>query len=649
MAIHIRRREFLSLLGGAAAAWPLAARGQPSERVRRVGVLTHFAADDPEGQHRLTAFEQGMRKLGWAVGRNLQFAALHMEVLMFGLRMLVVVALAVTTSLAPAAAQVPVASTPETKQGEDAAKKSAQDASKKDAEEAANAPHLTLGQFESGVLAGGGNAINVLKLPFAETMLPVLPDGQMARIKWNAPSQWWARSCDKEQPPEQEVKAISKKAGTESSQTLVGFLLPAPRCWLPLSQRATLTIVGNIVETNQALSGKRPLFEGEVYVTVFWLPLLITLLVIGIIYAGCAAIYCSTRRRNYLLVKAPLSETEASELEHPPSFPESLDPVQITTNAWGHASLGKLQLFLFSLIIFGFLLFNVLRRDVLAAISTEILWLLGITVVGAAGGKIAYARNRRLSFVNYAWLIRHRWLPKADIAPRTKWSELFFDGNTNEFDPYGFQMAIFSVVVGVALARTSFAGLGTFQIPNELLALLGISHVAFVGGKALDETGYPELDGKLNEVRKHEQKIAALKKTTDAKPEGLPKEQGELIECTAAAAQMFAELFRTELKVIPPEVEEAANRMATVYEHMTEQADAPPSKPVEEAKPVSAKTQQADAASSKPVEEAKPASPRSWRQQSHWRRHRTWRRDRFRPAPRARVQPDPAAPFSRPT
>ena len=55
-----------------AAAWPLAARGQPSERVRRVGVLTHFAADDPEGQLRIIAFEQGMRELGWAVGRNLQ-------------------------------------------------------------------------------------------------------------------------------------------------------------------------------------------------------------------------------------------------------------------------------------------------------------------------------------------------------------------------------------------------------------------------------------------------------------------------------------------------------------------------------------------------------------------------------------------------
>src|SRR5262245_30609729 len=68
----MRRREFISLLGGALVVWPLAARAQPSERLRRVGVLMHLAADDPEGQPRITAFEQGMRELGWAVGRNLQ-------------------------------------------------------------------------------------------------------------------------------------------------------------------------------------------------------------------------------------------------------------------------------------------------------------------------------------------------------------------------------------------------------------------------------------------------------------------------------------------------------------------------------------------------------------------------------------------------
>jgi len=68
----MRRREFLALTSSAAAAWPLAARAQPRERVRRVGVLTNLAADDPETPVRLAAFLQGMRELGWTVGRNIR-------------------------------------------------------------------------------------------------------------------------------------------------------------------------------------------------------------------------------------------------------------------------------------------------------------------------------------------------------------------------------------------------------------------------------------------------------------------------------------------------------------------------------------------------------------------------------------------------
>jgi ABC-type uncharacterized transport system substrate-binding protein len=65
----MRRRKFITLLGGA-AAWPLAARAQQRERMRRVGVLMHLAADDPEGQSRVAAFLQGLQEAGWAVGRN---------------------------------------------------------------------------------------------------------------------------------------------------------------------------------------------------------------------------------------------------------------------------------------------------------------------------------------------------------------------------------------------------------------------------------------------------------------------------------------------------------------------------------------------------------------------------------------------------
>ena len=68
----MKRREFITLLGGAAAAWPLAARAQQSERMRRIGVLTPLAAEDPEHKARLAAFAQGLQQLGWDVGRNVQ-------------------------------------------------------------------------------------------------------------------------------------------------------------------------------------------------------------------------------------------------------------------------------------------------------------------------------------------------------------------------------------------------------------------------------------------------------------------------------------------------------------------------------------------------------------------------------------------------
>ncbi len=69
--LDMRRREFITLLGGA-AAWPLAAWAQQGERVRRIGVLMNVAADDPEGQARLTAFVQGLQQLGWTDGRNVR-------------------------------------------------------------------------------------------------------------------------------------------------------------------------------------------------------------------------------------------------------------------------------------------------------------------------------------------------------------------------------------------------------------------------------------------------------------------------------------------------------------------------------------------------------------------------------------------------
>jgi len=67
----VKRREFITLLGGAVAAWPIAARAQQGERMRRIGLLMG-TADDPEGQARVMALKQGLQELGWTDGRNIQ-------------------------------------------------------------------------------------------------------------------------------------------------------------------------------------------------------------------------------------------------------------------------------------------------------------------------------------------------------------------------------------------------------------------------------------------------------------------------------------------------------------------------------------------------------------------------------------------------
>src|SRR5262245_66372083 len=72
MASYIARRKFLATLLGGAAAWPLAARAQQDERVRRIGIITNLPADDAEGQARIAAFLQGLQERGWAVGRNVR-------------------------------------------------------------------------------------------------------------------------------------------------------------------------------------------------------------------------------------------------------------------------------------------------------------------------------------------------------------------------------------------------------------------------------------------------------------------------------------------------------------------------------------------------------------------------------------------------
>jgi putative tryptophan/tyrosine transport system substrate-binding protein len=75
----MKRREFMALLGGAAAAWPLAARAQRSTRLRLIGVLMPLPGSDREGQRRIAALAEGLQKMGWSEGHNIAFEVRYAE------------------------------------------------------------------------------------------------------------------------------------------------------------------------------------------------------------------------------------------------------------------------------------------------------------------------------------------------------------------------------------------------------------------------------------------------------------------------------------------------------------------------------------------------------------------------------------------
>jgi hypothetical protein len=410
----------------------------------------------------------------------------------------------------------------------------------------ASAPATPVSGFETDILAGGAvNELSVVDVQPGELMN--LPAGTLA---WRGCAQ-----PSKPQDLQARTKGASATAGNnEQVATVLTFFIPDPPCqrsflgltlsW-PVYQDAEIRVEGR----TQAAGPARVLFEGTVPVSVRWFPFAIAVLVLGLIYPGCSLVAFYLARRRYR--RLPEMERRANG---PPSFLGQLDPVQITANTYGRGSLQKLQIFGFSVIVFALLLYYQFRNGILSGLSQDVLFLLGISAVGTVGGRITYAAKRRLSLDNWVWLRRKKWMPSAGegAARRASWRELIVDPDSNEFDPYSFQMAIFSVVVGIALVSSSVIGLSTFEIPNELLGLLGLSQAVFIAGKAAEKSPFVELDARLTSVRDHERKYQEARASADsaidanmkADAEGrATSERAAFKNEVGQAADMFTMLF----------------------------------------------------------------------------------------------------------
>jgi hypothetical protein len=185
------------------------------------------------------------------------------------------------------------------------------------------------------------------------------------------------------------------------------------------------------------------------------------------------------------------------------------DPIAMTAGPDGKASLGKLQVLMFSLIVFGLVTYFLLKTGALSDISSTVLTLMGIAGIGSTVAKGADNSRTTLTPENRAYLLRKGWLPSArhPSVNEAHWRDLLTtDG---EFDVYRYQSLIFSLVVGAALIIGGISQLSSFEIPEALLGILGLSQVVYIGGKLVTPTTMNDLNRAVSDMRDSELKVRA--------------------------------------------------------------------------------------------------------------------------------------------
>ena len=246
---------------------------------------------------------------------------------------------------------------------------------------------------------------------------------------------------------------------------------------------------------------------------------------------------------------------------------KSANPLVITQGAHARASLSKLQLLFFTLAVVWVVVALLTWTGKLAGLSTDVVVLLGIGAAGSAGGKFTAIAKRRLDFDNWAWLVRKGWIEKSiERGPNDRKPE-FGDllSTAGELDIGKFQLFAFSLVVGAALIYFAAYGadmqhLSTFEIPGEYLSLIGLSQIAYIGGKAVNPSTVGDLNKKLTRVRDRETEF--VKALERSRVEASPPPDDSLDAARAAAPDEY-HAYRVEAEETATMVGECIGKPVT--------------------------------------------------------------------------------------
>ena len=224
--------------------------------------------------------------------------------------------------------------------------------------------------------------------------------------------------------------------------------------------------------------------------------------VVGL-YLLLALAAMGTQARQYAFAR---DAARAEERQPPSRLLFALSPVVIVQDSFGHASLARMQLMLFTLVLTGVYAYVLTETLALPEMSNSVLALLGITVTGSV---LARTADRPvLTTPNRLWLLGTGVI---DASPRLPaWRDLI--AAEGEIDMTRVQALVFTLFAAAALAVNGTANLANFEIPDQINYLMGISQTAYIAGKSLPREAANRLNDEVRALREAE---AAVLKGTD--------------------------------------------------------------------------------------------------------------------------------------